>query len=74
MQGNKRQAWGCIVLWYDIYWLQFLPGDSGRPTCTKMGNRQLYREGETAHKTIPKHRILKIGNNIQTRIKHKGIL
>jgi hypothetical protein len=33
----------------------------------KVGNRQLYREGETIHKTIPKHRILKIENNVQNK-------
>jgi len=33
----------------------------------KMGKRQLYTKGEIIHKTIPKHIILRIGNNIQNK-------
>ena len=37
-----------------------------------MGKRQLYAEGETIHKTISKHRILKIEKkHIKQEIKHK---
>jgi hypothetical protein len=52
----------------------FPHGGSGRQTCAKIGNRQLYTEGEaihkTEHKTIQKHRIHKIENKI-TSIKEK---
>jgi hypothetical protein len=35
-------------------------------------NRQLYREGETIQKTIPKRGILKIENNVKKQeIKHR---
>jgi hypothetical protein len=37
-----------------------------------MGKRQLYTKGETIHKTIPKHRILKIENiHIKQESKYK---
>jgi hypothetical protein len=32
-----------------------------------VGKRQLYRKGETISKTIPRHRILKIENNVQNK-------
>jgi len=32
-----------------------------------VGKRQLYKKGETIHRTIPKHRILKIENNVQNK-------
>ena len=39
-----------------------------------MSDRQLYTEGETIHKTIPKHGTLKIENkHIKREIKHKTI-
>ena len=49
----------------DIYLfiaVAFPPGGGGRQTCTKIGKRQLYTEGETIHETIHKHRIHKIEN------------
>jgi len=33
----------------------------------KSGKGQLYTQGETIHKTIPKHRIFKMDNNIQNK-------
>jgi len=33
----------------------------------KCGKGQLYTQGETIHKTIPKHRIFKIENNIENK-------
>jgi hypothetical protein len=32
-----------------------------------VGKRQLYTKGETIHRTIPKHRVLKIENNVQNK-------
>jgi len=34
--------------------VEFPPGGSGRWTCTKIGKRQLYTEGETINQTIQK--------------------
>jgi len=58
---------------FTVIW--FPPGGSGRSTCAKIGNRQLYTKGETIHKTIQKHRIHKIETKMQKQEnKHKKSL
>ena len=55
-----------LMIWYLFTAVGFLPGGTVRWTCTKIGKRQLYTEGDTIHKTVPKHRIHKMEN------KHTG--
>jgi hypothetical protein len=44
------------LIGYDILYLfnanGFPPGGSGQSTCTTIGNKHLYKKGETIHKTI----------------------
>jgi len=67
-------TWAIFTVIYIFNALGFEPGSSGRYTGTKIGKRQLYRKGETLHKTIQKQRMNKIRKQkTQNRNKHGKI-